>query len=292
MRRENLKVIIEKPWFMKMIMYLIVFNSIILGLKSYPSVMESWGFILEFLDDFMISIFVVELIIYLRVYGAKKCFSDSWYVFDFIIISIAVIPSVTYVLSHFFYIKDIPDLSHFSALRAMRVLRILRLISVFPSLRKVIQGLVTAIPGIGSIGTILLISLYVAALMSTNMFGEEFPEWFGSLEASLFTSFQIMTTEGWPDIVRVVMKKQPYAWIFFLTYILAATFVILNLFIAVIVEALQKDESDAEEAIKLRYFEELTQSTALNREHLKTNQVYLKKLDAKLKELNDKLAKL
>lgn len=266
----TLKKMLEKPWFMKIIMYLIILNSIVLGLKSYPYMMENYGFILDILDDVLISIFVCELLLYLIVNGPKQCFSDYWYVFDFIIITIAVLPAITYGLSHFFNVTDVPDLGHFSALRAMRVLRILRLISVFPNLRKVIQGLVTAIPGIGSIGTILCISLYVAALMATNLFGTTFPEFFGSLEASLFTSFQIMTTEGWPDIVRAVQKVHPYSWIFFITYILVATFVILNLFIAVIVDAMQKEEGEAEEAIKLKYLRDLTEK--VDRIEAKINQ--------------------
>lgn len=254
----RLKALIERPNFMKFIMYLIIFNSAILGLKSYPSMMDKFGSFLDIIDDIMIFIFVCELILYQIVYGPRQCFSDPWYTFDFVIISIAILPAITYILSQVLEIPDVPDLGHFSALRAMRVLRILRLISIFPNLRKVIQGLITAIPGIGSIGTILMITLYVGSLMATNLYGEDFPEWFGTLQASLFSLFQIMSTEGWPDIVRVVMKTYPYSWVFFIFYMLVATFVILNLFIAVIVDAMSKEETDEGESIKLKYLENIT----------------------------------
>lgn len=255
---SKLHKMIEKPMFMQVIMYLIIINSAILGLKSYPGLMAEYGYFLDVIDDVMIAIFVCELLLYLFVFGFKRCFSDPWYLFDFCVITVTLIPFVAYILSSFFHISEIPDLGHFSALRAMRVLRILRLISIFPNLRKVIQGLITSIPGITSIGTILMIMLYVSALMATNIFGQDFPKWFGTLQDSLFTLFQIMTSEGWPDIARPVMEIYPYAWVFFILYMLVATFVILNLFIGVIVDAMSQEEAQADEAVNIDYFEQIT----------------------------------
>lgn len=234
--------IVESPIFVQIIMGLIIFNAIVLGLKSYPHLMVQYGFILDVLDDVLVAIFVCELMVYLLVYGPKKCFTDPWYVFDFVVISIVVLPAIFYILSHFLHVADLPDLGHFSALRAMRVLRVLRLVTTFPNLRKVVQGLIAAIPGIGSIGTLLLIVLYVFGLIGTNVYGEEFPKYFGNLQSSLFTLFQVMTAESWAsNIARPVMEVHPYAWTYFIMFILASSFVVLNLFIAVIVEVMQKD---------------------------------------------------
>jgi voltage-gated sodium channel len=90
----------------------------------------------------------------------------------------------------------------------------------------------------------MVIIFYVAAVIATVLFGADFPQWFGTLGESAFTLFQIMTLEGWAmDIVRPVMEVFPLAWVFFLLFILASTFTLLNLFIAVIVNAIQREHS-------------------------------------------------
>lgn len=124
----------------------------------------------------------------------------------------------------------------------------LRLISIFPRLKRVVEGLVTAIPGTGSIGAILIIVFYVFAVMASMLYGPEYPDWFGSLHASFFSLFQIMTLEGWADMVREIMQTHPYAWMFFVIYILCATFTVLNLFIAVVVDAMQRQHQKEEQA--------------------------------------------
>jgi voltage-gated sodium channel len=111
----------------------------------------------------------------------------------------------------------------------------------------VVEGLITAIPGIGSIAAILMILFYVFAVMATKLYGETYPEWFGSLHASFFSLFQIMTLEGWADMVRAIMHTHPLAWIFFTVYILCATFTVLNLFIAVVVDAMQRQHQAEEQ---------------------------------------------
>ncbi|MBJ7546621.1 ion transporter, partial [Pseudomonas sp. OA3] len=134
-------------------------------------------------------------------------------------------------------------------LRALRVLRVLRLVSINPSMRKVVQALLASLPGMGSIVMLMGLVFYVAAVMATQLFGQSFPEWFGNIGASLYTLFQVMTLESWSmGIVRPVMEEHPLAWLFFVPYILVATFMMLNLFIAVIVNAMQSThEPNAEE---------------------------------------------
>ena len=131
-------------------------------------------------------------------------------------------------------------------LRALRVLRVLRLITLVPSMKRVIGGLLSALPGLGSVCAIIGLIFYVAAVIATRLYGTAFPEWFGTLGDSTFTLFQIMTLESWAmGIVRPIMEVFPLAWFFFLVFILASTFTLLNLFIAVIVNAIQTEHVDA-----------------------------------------------
>jgi voltage-gated sodium channel len=144
-------------------------------------------------------------------------------VFDFVVVAAALAPAA----------------GPFTVLRALRVLRVLRLISLVPSMRGVVSALLAALPGMASIIGLMGLVLYVSAVMATKLFGEIEPKFFGGLDVSLFTLFQVMTVEGWPDIARGVMEKAPYSWLFFVVYLLVATFMVLNLFIAVVVNAMQ-----------------------------------------------------
>jgi voltage-gated sodium channel len=142
-------------------------------------------------------------------------------------------------------------------LRALRILRALRLFSTVPSLKRVVNALTAAMPGMASIAVVLAVLFYVSAVLSTKLFGTDFPDLFGHLGHSLYTLFQIMTLEGWSDgIVRPVMALHWWAWIFFLPFIVVTSFAVLNLFIGVIVSAIQevaepsKTESDMEADLK------------------------------------------
>lgn len=241
---NSIKRLVEARWFTRTIMTLIIINAVILGMETYPGIMAAYGPTLKAIDYIILWVFVAELGLRLAAYRLRF-FRDPWSLFDTAVVAIAFMPAN----------------EAFSVLRAARVLRVLRLISIFPRLKRVVEGLITAIPGIGSIGAILMIVFYVFAVMATKLYGAEYPDWFGSLHGSFFTLFQIMTLEGWADIVREIMKTHPQAWIFFVIYILAATFTVLNLFIAVIVDAMQRqhqaEEQEEQDAIK-RIERELT----------------------------------
>jgi voltage-gated sodium channel len=225
-----LRKIVEDPRTDRCIMTLIVLNAITLGIETSHAVMDRWGPFLNALDRIVIAVFVIELAARLYVQRAAF-FRDGWNVFDFIVVGIALAPAT----------------EAFSVLRALRVLRLLRLITAVPTLRRVVGGLIAALPGMGSI--ILLIGLvyYVAAVMAVNLYGDEFPNLFGTLGGSLFTLFTIMTLEGWVDgVVRPIMDKHPYAWLFFIPFIVGTTFTVLNLFIGIIVNAMQEEHAKAE----------------------------------------------
>jgi voltage-gated sodium channel len=224
---EHLRNIISGKLWNYYITALIIINTIVLGMETYPGVMNAYGELLTSIDQTILYLFIIELAMRFVAYRLDF-FKNPWSIFDLCVIGIALVPS-----------QDA-----FSALRVARALRALRLISVFPKLRKVIEGLVMAIPGICAIAGVMTIIICVFGLIASKLYGSSYPEWFGNLHLSVFSLFQIMTLEGWPDIVRTVMQEKPFAWIFFVTYILIATFSVLNLFIAVVVDAMQRNQSE------------------------------------------------
>lgn len=205
------------------ILVLILVNAITLGLQTFPAIMESAGDLLLFIDRVILAVFVIEII--LRIYVHRlRFFRDPWSLFDFLVVGIALLPAS----------------GPFSVLRALRVLRVLRVLTLVPSMRRVVGALISAVPGLLSIVLVLLLFYYVGAVIVTKLFGAAYPEWFGNIGRSMYSLFQIMTLESWSmGIVRPVMQAYPYAWMFFIPFILVATFTMLNLFIAVIVNAMQ-----------------------------------------------------
>ena len=207
---------------------LIVLNAIILGLETSDTVMASWGGWLLWADRILLTVFVIEIAARL-VAHRLAFFRDPWSLFDFVVVGVALVPAT----------------GAFSVLRALRVLRVLRLITVAPSLKRVVAALISALPGMGAIVMLLGLVVYVSSVMATMLFGEQFPQWFGSLGASAYSLFQIMTLESWSmGIVRPVMEIYPWAWAFFVPFILATAFTMLNLFIGVVVNAMQEEHDE------------------------------------------------
>jgi voltage-gated sodium channel len=219
----RLAALMESQTITRLVTTLIILTAAILGMQTSPDLMAQWGELLLGLDQLILVLFILELSLRFVARGLALL-RDPWAVFDCLVVGIALVPAS----------------GPFAVLRALRVLRVLRLISINPNMRRVVQALLSSLPGMGSIAMLLGLVFYVAAVMATQLFGEAFPEWFGSLGASLYTLFQVMTLESWSmGIVRPVMETFPLAWLYFLPFILIATFMMLNLFIAVVVNAMQ-----------------------------------------------------
>ena len=229
---NRLKGLLENPRFESGIMILIMINAVTLGLETNPDIMARYGVLLTWLDRIILAVFTLEVLLRLTVYRLDF-WRDPWRIFDFVIVGIALMPAT----------------GNLSILRALRILRVLRLISVVPSLRRVVGGLVAALPGMGSITMLLGLVFYVFSVMATGLYGKVFPDWFGSIGESAYSLFQIMTLESWSmGIVRPVMEEFPYAWVFFIIFILCTSFTVLNLFIGIIVSAMQAEhEQEASE---------------------------------------------
>jgi len=227
--KERARRLLAWPHFETVILCLIILNSITLALETSPGAMQAVGGFLHIIDSIFLAIFVVELLLRLTA-DFKGFWRDPWRIFDFIVVAIALLPTT----------------GPLAVLRALRILRVLRLISAVPAMRRVVTGLLGAMPGMASIVFLIGIIFFVFSVIATKMFGGAFPEWFGSLGASAYTLFQIMTLESWSmGIVRPVMVEFPLAWILFIPFIIITAFTVLNLFIGVIVDAMQNENESA-----------------------------------------------
>lgn len=256
-----LKIVVESKWFQRIIIGAILLNAVTLGLETAPDLVGKWMGALKVLDKIFLLLFTVELALKLFVYRLAF-FKNGWNNFDLVIVAVSWLP----------FIESL------SVLRSLRVLRVLRLISVVPQFRKVTQAFFDSLAGLATIGTILLLVFYVGVVMATKLFGQTFPEWFGSIGASFYTLFQIMTLESWSmGIVRPVMEVYPYAWLFFVPFILVTTFATLNLLIGVIVNSMQSLHDD---------------TTGKIDEHLKGQDVDREELKQQLAELKQTIEKI
>jgi len=239
--RQAISDFLDQPAVRWGIIGVIIFNAVLLGLETSASVMAVAGPLIIALDLACLTVFVVE--IGLKLFAQRlSFFRNGWNIFDFVIVGIALIPGS----------------NGMSVLRALRILRVLRVISVAPSLRRVVEGFITALPGMGSVFLLMGIMFYIGSVMATKLFGATFPEWFGDLGASTYSLFQIMTLESWSmGIVRPVMEVYPYAWAFFVPFILVTTFAVVNLLVGLIVNSMQEAHSAEEIAATDAYRDEV-----------------------------------
>jgi len=262
--RQQVKEFITDKRFQHFITGLILFNGLILGLATSKPLMASYGHVIETIDQIIVGLFTIEII--LRIYVHRlSFFKDPWSIFDFAVVSISLVPAGDGV----------------SILRVLRVLRLFRLLTVVPQMRVIISALIGVIPGIASVSLVLMLFFYIFAIMSTNLFGNEFPDWFGTLGASMYTLFQIMTLESWSmGIARPVLEVYPYAWIYFVIYILIVTFIMVNLFIGLIVDAIFTIKGNEKEEMEKQTENIQEIDNAISEEQQKINE-----LQAEVKEL-------
>ncbi|MFP4130235.1 MAG: ion transporter [Halorhodospira sp.] len=227
--RERLQGLVSAPWFQGTVIAAITLNGVTLGLATSEAIVAWSQGLIPLANQAILALFVVEVALRILAWGGRF-FRSGWGWFDFVIVGISLVP----------------DGGAYSVLRALRILRLLRLFSYVPQLRLVVESLMRSLPGIGWVGALLLLVFYVFAVMGTELYGEAFPQWFGSIGASMYTLFQVMTLESWSEaIARPVMAEFPGAWVYFVTFILASAFTVLNLFIGIIVDSMQKMHAEA-----------------------------------------------
>jgi voltage-gated sodium channel len=246
---------------------LILINAVTLGMETDADIVSEFGGILTWLDRAILVIFSVEIVLKLYVYRLGF-FRSGWNIFDLSIVGIAWLPTS----------------GALTVLRTLRILRVLRLISVVPQMRRVVSAIGYSIPGMMSVVGVLGLIFYVAAVLATKLFGTypdpDMQKWFGTISASAYTLFQIMTLESWSmGVVRPTMDLFPWAWAFFLPFIIITSFAVLNFFIGIIVDSMQTAQKLEAEALGVDDDAPLTQRD-------------LRKLDAKLDKIADELASI
>lgn len=237
--RKAIAAYVEGDRFVGFITALILINAVTLGLETMPTVTERFGSLLKIIDFIILVIFTAEII--LKFYAYRwDFFKSGWNVFDLFIVTIAWMPAT----------------EGLSILRALRILRVLRLLSVVPQMRRVIAAIGHSIPGMVAVIGVLGLVFYISSVLTTKLFGTHpdpnMQEWFGTIGASAYTLFQIMTLESWSmGIVRPTMDLFPYAWLFFVPFIVVTSFAVLNLFIGIIVDAMQTLPKTADEVLQV-----------------------------------------
>lgn len=241
--RTKLITILESSATTRFIMAVIILNAMTLGLETSATAMEMAGPLIVLIDRICLTIFVIEIVAKLIAYRFNF-FRNGWNLFDFVIVGVALVPGA----------------GGLSVLRALRILRVLRIISVAPSLRRVVEGFVTALPGMGSVFLLMALIFYIGSVMATKLFAASFPVWFGNLGLSAYSLFQIMTLESWSmGIVRPVMEVYPYAWMFFVPFIMVTTFAVVNLLVGLIVNSMQDAHAEESNAATDSYRDEVIQ---------------------------------
>ncbi len=238
---KKIEALISARGFSNFILAVILLNAVVLGLQTSRELMDRAGSLLDLIDNICLAIFTVEILLKLAVHR-HRFFLSGWNNFDFIIVGIALAPSA----------------GGLSVLRAMRIMRVLRVISVAPSLRRVVEGFISALPGMMSVFVLMALIFYIFGVMATKLFSDTFPVWFGTLGESLYSLFQIMTLESWSmGIVRPVMDVHPYAWAFFVPFIMVTTFAVVNLVVGLIVTSMEGENDEADHAATDDYREEV-----------------------------------
>lgn len=252
--RSQVHTFVEHKLFQTAIISLILFNAVIVGLETYPNIYQEYRSFFWSADTVLLWIFTIEIA--LRMIAAKpftSFFKSSWNWFDFIIVSAGHI----FVGAHFV-----------TVLRILRVLRVFRAISVIPSLRRLVDALLRTIPSLGNIMLLMGIVFYIFAVIGTMLFQTVAPEYFGNLQLSLLTLFQVVTLESWAsDVMRPIFEEIWWSWIYFVSFVLVGTFVVFNLFIGVIVSNVEKSEGEEKDLEDTRRSDEqFTEIRALRAE--------------------------
>jgi len=220
--------------FQGVILTVIVANAIVLGLQTYDAIEDKAGSFLTTLDQVFLGVFVVELVIRILAYGPhlrgyRDFFREGWNVFDFIVIGAAFLPGLR---------------ENVTLLRLVRLLRVVRVISVLPDLRILIKGMVRSLLPIGTMAIVGLLLMYVYGMVGWILFHEELPEQWGSIGESMLTLFVVMTLENFPQYMEAASDVHPQAWIFFVSYVLVASFLVINVLIAIIINSIEEARRD------------------------------------------------
>lgn len=234
--RQFARRIVEARWFEPWMVALILFNGVLIGLETSLDIMRDYGHWLELGNHVILGVFIVEAALKITAVAPRfrRYFGDGWNLFDFSVVVLSLLPAT----GEFALVA-----------RLIRVLRVLRLVSAMPQLRLIVATLVRSIPSMGHVLMLLAIIFYIYAITGFHLFHQHDVEHWGSLGAALLTLFQIVTLEGWVEVMEQALESRPWSWIYFVSFVLIGTFVVLNLFIAVVVNNLEASKAAELEAL-------------------------------------------
>lgn len=236
---KKVKALVENNIFQNVILGVIVFNSIIMGFQTSPEIVSVIGSALEILDTICLVIFIIEIILKFLAYGIRF-FTSGWNIFDLIIVVISVISGLAF-MKVFRTFRVFRVFRSLKALKSLKGMRSLRMVSGLKNLRIIVEAIGKSIPGIFWSAILMLLVYYMFALMGTSLFGEDFPDWFGTMGKSMYTLFQVMTLESWSmGISRPVMEVFEWAWLYFVPFVLIASFLIMNVVVGIVVNSISE----------------------------------------------------
>lgn len=254
MLRDKFVIVVNHRAFQSTIIILILFNAVLVGLETYPSIYETNRHFFHFIDQTLLWLFTIEIAMRFAAEG-RSFFRKGWNWFDVVI----VLTGHVFVGGHFV-----------TVLRILRVLRVLRAVTVVPSLRRLVDALIMTIPSLANILILMGIFFYIFAVIGTMLFSEISPEYFGNLQLTLLTLFQVVTLESWASgVMRPLMEFNEWVWIYFVSFVLVGTFIIFNLFIGVIVNNVEKANKEETENANSRELETIQRQLDELKEMLK-----------------------
>lgn len=254
--------IVSARWFQPLIITVILAAGVLVGLETYPQLQQRYGAWFKRLDQIILAIFVVEIALKLGAHGRQpwRFFQDPWNAFDFIIVAVCLLPL---------------DGHYLAVLRLVRILRVLRLVTALPRLQLLVGALLKSIPSMGYVGLLLFLLFYIYAVMGTFLFGANDPMHFGSLQSAMLSLFRIVTLEDWTDVMYIQMHGSAHyaiegfagaaqsrampvtAVVYFVSFVLLGTMVMLNLFIGVIMNGMHEARSEAEVLERAKHLKQL-----------------------------------
>ncbi len=219
--------IVDSRWFDPLMLTIIFVNAVTLGLETYEAIDRSVGPELNLLNAIILGAFVVELLIRIGAYGSRPqdFFRDGWNVFDFVVIGAAFVPGVR---------------ENATLLRLVRLLRIVRAVRLLPDLRVLTVAVARSVPGVASLAVITLLLVYVYAMVGWLVFAEHDPANFGNVGQSMVTMFVLLTLENLPTYIEEGQRLSDWTLLFFVSYVLLASLLILNLFIGIVINSMEE----------------------------------------------------
>jgi voltage-gated sodium channel len=230
--------IVDTPWFQGAVVVAILANAVLLGLETYDGVADDQERLLDLLNDVFLGLFTVEIGIRILAFGRRPpaYFRSGWNLFDFVVVALAYLP----------FVRESVTL-----LRVARMLRVARLLSVLPGLRVVLYGLVRSIAPLASVAVLTFFLLYLYGMLGWLLFGDHDPDRFGNIGRALLTLFQLLTIEGWDQVLATQQELSQWSWIYFVTFILVGSFLVLNLVIAIVLNSVEEAREEERRARRI-----------------------------------------